>query len=301
MRKVAVLMATYNGARFIREQIDSILCQTYKDFDLIIRDDGSSDETIDIIGEYLKYSNITLIENNTGIHGQRNNFGKLFRYAVEKGYDEILFSDQDDIWYADKIQISLEHLRKYEGPALVTTNIENWSMTTNRSAVEIDKIYSCSFESLLVQNWFWGCTMALNSGLIKLVKDIPGFIENHDYWVALVASFFEVNIDYIEEPSMKHRLHDRNVTAADGARSFKGRIAKIKNELLKKEFRQSKYQEWDELYEYFKEYENNKHLLSLEKLYHARGIRGAFNVYKAGYRGMHARGTCLMLGWVLLR
>ena len=114
---LAILMATYNGEEFIREQINSILNQTYKNWKLIIHDDGSTDNTVDIIKEYTKkYPNkIILIEDNIKCNGAKENFSHLIKIAYKNfNFDYILFSDQDDIWLPNKIEVSLSKIQEME-------------------------------------------------------------------------------------------------------------------------------------------------------------------------------------------
>lgn len=108
MYKVAVLLSTYNGSKYIKEQIDSILSQEGVNIDIYIRDDGSTDETVNIIYEY-KSNNIFLTEGkNIGVG---NSFMELL-YSVPEIYDYYAFADQDDIWSEKKIRIAIEVLQK---------------------------------------------------------------------------------------------------------------------------------------------------------------------------------------------
>ena len=108
MYKVAVLLSTYNGSKYIKEQIDSILSQEGVNIDIYIRDDGSTDETVNIIYEY-KSNNIFLTEGkNIGVG---NSFMELL-YSVPEIYDYYAFADQDDIWSEKKTRIAIEVLQK---------------------------------------------------------------------------------------------------------------------------------------------------------------------------------------------
>ena len=126
MSKIAILLATYNGARFIREQIDSIKDQTYKDWDLYVRDDGSTDNTVSIIQEYENMNpNIHLFEDEEKHIGAKNSFMKLLS-AIDSDY--YMFCDQDDIWLPTKIEHSVDLLEKTEKkypnkPIIVHTDV----------------------------------------------------------------------------------------------------------------------------------------------------------------------------------
>ncbi|HND46573.1 MAG TPA: glycosyltransferase, partial [Chitinophagales bacterium] len=126
--KVDILLATYNGERFLQKQIDSILQQTYSNFTIYIRDDGSKDGTIKIIKDYAqKYPNkIIFIEDILGNLGVTQNFNELMKYSSA---NYIAFSDQDDIWLPNKIEQSLKVLadleNKHQGtPAFVYSDMQ---------------------------------------------------------------------------------------------------------------------------------------------------------------------------------
>ena len=120
MYKVAVLMSTYNGEKYLREQIDSILAQEGVDVTLYIRDDGSSDSTIEIINEYLTKTNRIkfYIGENIGVG---NSFMQLV-YDCPEDYDYYAFSDQDDIWLTEKMQVAVDSLKEYSNPFLYCSN-----------------------------------------------------------------------------------------------------------------------------------------------------------------------------------
>lgn len=109
--EVCILMATYNGAEYIRTQIDSIIGQTFQNWTLIIRDDGSTDSTIGIIDEYIsRDARIHLQINQTGKRGAHQNFWELVQTAKEdRLFDYYFFCDQDDVWEADKIEVMIRY------------------------------------------------------------------------------------------------------------------------------------------------------------------------------------------------
>ena len=109
-KKVAVIMSTYNGEKFIREQLDSILNQSYKNIELIVRDDGSKDKTVEIVKEYqAKHKNIKLFE------GQNLGFVKSFFELLKLAEaDYYAYADQDDIWIENKIELAVNSLNKLD-------------------------------------------------------------------------------------------------------------------------------------------------------------------------------------------
>lgn len=125
MKKILILISTYNGEKYLKEQLDSIFSQSYKDFEIIARDDGSSDETINILKSY----NIKILDTDKNL-GAKLSFSTLLNDAVtntDRGY--FMFCDQDDIWKSDKIEKTITTMKELEKentdlPLLVHTDLE---------------------------------------------------------------------------------------------------------------------------------------------------------------------------------
>ncbi len=213
--KIDVLMATYNGEKFLKEQIDSILGQTYTDFRLLISDDMSTDSTRAILNEYVAK------DNRVVVFLQRKNLGpaKNFEYLMKKVESEyFMFSDQDDIWQKDKIEKSIHKIQATKSD-LVYTNLE----VVNQDLERIHKSYwklkgfdkkakFChNFESLFLNNYITGSTMLIHSKWIEKILPLPQKSKYilHDYWSALIVSKFG-KMAYIEEPLVKYRQHINN-------------------------------------------------------------------------------------------
>ena len=113
-KSVLIMMAVYNGEKYIREQIESIINQTYKKWQLIVQDDGSNDDTIVIVKEYCrKDKRISIINNQLCTHGAFINFHILINYCKKlEPYDFYMFCDQDDIWHEDKVEKLVESCDK---------------------------------------------------------------------------------------------------------------------------------------------------------------------------------------------
>lgn len=213
--KIDILMATYQGEKYLKEQIDSILNQTYQDFRLLISDDGSQDSTREILKEYVakdKRVIVFLQPKNLGI--MRN-----FEYLMQKVESEcFMFSDQDDIWQKDKIEKSLLTMAKndsdlvYSDLEVVNQDLElihksYWKLKGFEQKV---KKYN-DFESLYLNNYITGCTMLIKSKWLSKILPLPhqsNYIL-HDYWTALVVSQFG-KMTYLEEPQVKYRQHTKN-------------------------------------------------------------------------------------------
>ncbi len=125
MKKINILLSTYNGSKYLKEQLDSLLSQTYKDIEIIVRDDGSSDDTLDILKSY----DIKLLETKQNL-GAMGSFAELLSYAVANSDSEyFMFCDQDDVWNSQKIEKTLEKMQGMEEkfgdiPLLVHTDLE---------------------------------------------------------------------------------------------------------------------------------------------------------------------------------
>lgn len=226
--RVAVLMSTYNGEKYIREQIDSILSQSGEfDLDLWVRDDGSIDSTQNILREYTQQGKLQWYtgENLRSAHS----FLDLVKKC--KGYDYYAFSDQDDYWMPNKVQTGVNSLTNLDNsiPALyfanaelVGSNLEPWGRNVYVSVPRTD------FETLCCAGGYLGCTMIFNSALAKKIQDkpMPGKILMHDFYVALLCSVFDGNILYDSKAYMKYRQHENNVIGVVKG-SVMGRIKEI--------------------------------------------------------------------------
>ena len=200
MEKVDILLATYNGEKYIREQIDSILNQTYKEFRLLISDDGSTDGTRDILNEYKAKDDrieIFMQEENLGVV---KNFEFLLKKVEAKYY---MFSDQDDIWKDEKIEKSFKKIE--EGFDLVYSDLE-----------VVDENLNVTYESYwklkgIYKNFITGCTVISKKELIDSFMPLPNISKFvlHDYWISLIISQ-NGKIAYIEEPLIKYRQHKNN-------------------------------------------------------------------------------------------
>jgi glycosyltransferase involved in cell wall biosynthesis len=215
MEKINILMATYNGRRYVAKQIESILNQTYQDFRLIISDDCSTDSTLKILEEYEKK------DKRIEIYSQGQNLGVSanFEFLISKVRSEyFMFADQDDIWKPDKIENSVRKLET-ENLDLVYTDLEVVDSRLNQIAPSywalkgLDyriKKYN-NFESLYLNNFVTGCTMLVRSKWINEFMPLPKTSKYvlHDYWIALIVSQTG-KIGYLDEPTIKYRQHLNN-------------------------------------------------------------------------------------------
>jgi glycosyltransferase involved in cell wall biosynthesis len=216
--KVAVLLATYNGSKYIREFLDSLVDQTETDFKLIVRDDGSTDDTLEIIHSYSSKIRIALIEATVRL-GPANSFFELLMH-VDDTFDFYFFADQDDFWQSSKIGRAVDELSpKKEQIALYCSRLEY--VDENLVHIKYSRIPKViAFENALVENIAIGCTIALTRPARQLIIESPPcpiIIKNwwfyHDWWIYIIIVAFGTVI-YDKSPTIKYRQHDKNSVGA---------------------------------------------------------------------------------------
>lgn len=241
-KRVQILLATYNGGRYIEEQLISLFNQTYQDFELLIRDDGSKDNTLEIVRKYReKYPNrIQLISDNQKGLGPSGNFSRLMTYATA---NYIMFCDQDDIWLPHKIEktlnkmLELEEINGENIPILIHSDlkiVDEDLKVLNESMSQAQKLCSNKneFNKLLIQNNITGCTMMINKSLKEIAGSVPKEAIMHDWWLGLVASSVGI-IGYIDQALILYRQHGRNDVGAQ-VYNFNNIIKKINKNGLDK-------------------------------------------------------------------
>jgi len=221
MKKISILLSTYNGAKYLKKQLDSLYAKTYSTVEIIARDDGSVDNTIEILKSY----DVKLIETKENL-GAKRSFAELLSYAVANSdSDYFMFCDQDDVWESDKVEKTLAKMQEMEKqfeniPLLVHTDLEvvdERLNSLNSSFMDFQKINPMknNFHNLLIQNTITGCTVMINRKLAEICLPIPNGAIMHDWWIGLVASKFG-KIGYVDEPTMQYRQHTSNTIGAKG-------------------------------------------------------------------------------------
>ncbi|MBB6454510.1 glycosyltransferase involved in cell wall biosynthesis [Salirhabdus euzebyi] len=227
---ISVCMATYNGEKFVIQQLESVLKQLNDTDEIIVVDDGSKDRTVELIkrnfGERVK---VNLNENNLGVI-------KSFEKAIKMAKGEYIFlCDQDDVWEEVKVSKILEAF-KNENAMLVTHDAlvvdasfevihPSWN-EYNGNKVKQNIIGN------LLKNAFTGCMMAFRKELVPYIVPFPQSIEMHDQWIALVCKIEKKKIVHLSEPLMKYVRHGNNVTGMKKrsiAEQVKGRLGTIKS------------------------------------------------------------------------
>lgn len=217
-------MSTYNGEKFVAEQIESIQKQTHTEWHLIIRDDGSTDKTCEIIGDFVnKDSRIKLIRaENVGVI---KSFYELIKNNNEANF--YFFADQDDYWLPEKLTVMLAEAKKHDNrkPVMYYTDLTVTDKALNVTAKSMIRSQSDHANTKLVQelteNTVTGGASMINHELAKLWQTTNDIIM-HDWYLALVAVALG-ELVYIDQPTHLYRQHDANVL---GARTLSKRIKK---------------------------------------------------------------------------
>lgn len=225
MEKVCVLMSTYNGEKYLKEQIESILNQENIEVDILIRDDGSTDNTLNILENYTqKYKNIRYYTGEN-LRSAKSFMNLLF---TVKEYDYYAFSDQDDVWKKNKLYTAVSKLK--EGYDLYGGKKSIVDSELNILNIEDEVPVSLELGSVILRCRVSGCTMVFTKNLREeLLKYDPIVLSMHDSWVLKVAVsvgkvFFDNN-KYI-----LYRQHSNNVVGAKKSfiNQFKERISNLK-------------------------------------------------------------------------
>jgi glycosyltransferase involved in cell wall biosynthesis len=217
---VEVLLATYNGSRYIREQIDSILGQDFPNLTILARDDGSTDGTRDLLFHYAEHlpGRFKMLPASTTNGGILGNFLALMKASTA---DYICFADQDDVWLPDKVRKTKETMDRLEStagsstPLLVFSDLrvvdENLAVLYPSfwAHMGIDPERVHHFNKLVVRGVVTGCTMMVNRALLKLSLRIPSDSRLHDRWIALLASTMG-SAAVLRDQTILYRQHDRN-------------------------------------------------------------------------------------------
>jgi glycosyltransferase involved in cell wall biosynthesis len=227
--KVKIILSTYNGEKYIKELVESVLAQNYPNFHLIIRDDGSTDKTRFILNQYKTLKNVDIcLGKNLGVI---KSFFELLKIAGDDA-QYIAFCDQDDIWKENKITRAVDQLeRKVPSDipglyfcryALVDKNLNiiGYSNAPNRRPF---------FSNALVQNIANGCTMVINQKTRSLLIDhIPSNPLMYDAWIYLLVSAFG-RVIYDQVPTILYRQHGENTIGAETSiiRKWAGRASRF--------------------------------------------------------------------------
>lgn len=243
--QIQILLATYNGGNFLAQQLDSLFDQTVQDFEILARDDASSDDTLAVFAHYMERfpGRIRLLPVESRL-GPALNFGTLLEHSRAP---YIMFCDQDDLWHPDKIQRSLARMAQMEAqygagsPLLVFSDLEvvDYQMQPLAASfwkhLHMNPRSGSDLSRLLAQNIIAGCTMLLNRPLVDLSLPVPPTAFMHDAWIGLVCACIG-RMDYLPETTVRYRQHQNNVWGAQP--TWPPRLPRLLGRLLRRERRE---------------------------------------------------------------
>lgn len=222
---VAIVLCTFNGSKYIEALMDSIIVQTYENWELWISDDGSKDNTISVVRQYAEFypEKIHILPEHAPL-GACTNFLKTLTGAQLNEVEYYMFADQDDVWFPDKIEKLVAAMRmeeqseRKETPLLIHSDcrVTDQNLQTIASSFTEYMGYNQSMKSLphlLVQNNVVGASVLFNRALRNRIHSVPQSAVMHDHWIALVAAAFG-RIGYLPEATYDYRQHAENVIGA---------------------------------------------------------------------------------------
>jgi glycosyltransferase involved in cell wall biosynthesis len=217
-KNIQILISTYNGNSYISSQFNSLMAQSYGDFYIIARDDGSLDQSL----VFLKQNANHVLEDSLGNLKPCQSFGQLL---IASNADYVFCCDQDDIWQPQKVELMLQkmqHLESIHGvqtPILVHHDLEvvNENLETIAASMwswrGLDVVKGAKLNRLVLQNVVTGCAMLVNRALLNKALPLPKEAAMHDWWLALVAAAFGV-IEAVPVSLVRYRQHSQNSLGA---------------------------------------------------------------------------------------
>ena len=226
---ISIVLCTYNGEKFLQEQVESLLSQTYKNMEIIVSDDCSTDNTRNVLERYRNDPRFTIVL-------QERNLGpiKNFEHATSLAKGEFIsFSDQDDIWLPEK----LEKLHAAIGDKWLVYSdselVNEEGQRLGKKLSDLRNMYSGNdTRGFVFSNVVWGHAMLINNDLLKHVLPIPSGVP-HDIWMAFKAAAL-TGIHYVNEPLTLYRQHEHTVTKTVGAKTTSRPLSKRYKDFLEK-------------------------------------------------------------------
>ena len=211
---ISVCIATYNGERFIERQVTSILSQIGAEDEVVVADDGSTDNTLMIL-RGLNDPRIRIVD---GAHRHSPTWN--FEKALKEARGEYIFlSDQDDVWMPEKVSVTMKYLQQYD--CVVSDNV---TVAANDSVIS-DSFYAINdtrpgkYYNLLLKNGYLGCCMAFRRNVLEAALPFPADIPMHDIWIGNVAAF-KYSVCFIPDKLMHYNRHGDNVSTASAPSAY---------------------------------------------------------------------------------
>ncbi|MBO4414489.1 MAG: glycosyltransferase family 2 protein [Lachnospiraceae bacterium] len=237
---INIILSSYNGEKYITEQIESILDSDYQDFRLFVFDDASTDNTITLVKKFEdEYPDKVFLVRNSVNKGSTGNFLSGLKFAARTApADYYAFCDQDDVWLENRLSLCLENMKSLEeeytsymplmlftDAVLVDSELNSLGTTFFKAdRLNTDKL---GFARILTENRCIGCTSFMNAALVNMIEGYDKRIRYHDWWAALIASAFG-ELEYVDVPTVLYRQHSDNVV---GQKSFTGYVKDRFNEM----------------------------------------------------------------------
>lgn len=208
--RVSVAMITYNGAKYLAQQLDSILIQLEEQDEVVISDDGSKDATLEIIKEYQQQDSRIRLVSGPGLGVKKN-----VECALKQCRGDIIFlADQDDIWKPDKVKQVLE-IMEQGAYKLVIHDASVFQDNPKQPVMESFFAFRNAGAGVMkniVKNSYIGCCMAFRKELLQKVLPIPDSIEMHDQWIGILNDFYNKKSYFLQEPLLFYRRHGENTS-----------------------------------------------------------------------------------------
>jgi glycosyltransferase involved in cell wall biosynthesis len=242
--KVSVALTTYNGASFLRQQLDSIFQQSYKSLEIVAVDDCSTDGTVEILKKYSKRFPLRYIANK-----KRLGFIKNFEHAISLcGGDFIALADQDDVWKPEKLEILISQIGDRSVACSDFSLIDDKGFLIAPSFRRDLNVpipdFAKQFYSLVFINFVQGCTCLFRKNFKEYILPIPIEAMSHDWWIGIVATQRN-GIAYVDSPLVMYRQHRKNTLGAKEMWKFSGKLSYIfssaRKEIMKNELDRIKY------------------------------------------------------------
>lgn len=236
--KIAILLASYNGEKYIAEQIESLLAQTKTGWELLVHDDGSTDRTPEILRHFeVQYPDRIHVLDGPPCGGAKDNFLRMIR-EVRAPY--VMFCDQDDVWLPEKVELTLREMKKLEAkhggekPLLVFTDLRVTDERLHPIAARLSDYQKLDPrrikpQELMIQNVVTGCTVMINRALAEMAvkpKNTARIIM-HDWWCALIGAAFGA-VSYVDRALVLYRQHGSNARGAKNLHSLRFLTAQIR-------------------------------------------------------------------------
>ena len=227
MPNVFVALSTYNGGDYLRPLIESIRSQSYADWTLAVRDDDSQDQTVSQIREAAAADRRIVFLEDPQRYGAAASFGVLMQHAYDAGAEYLLFADQDDVWFRDKLERMLEQMRSRETvagwrlPHLLYSDLKVVDAELHPihpSFLRYSRLRHGEgrpLRILLGRSFVLGCACIVNRALMDFALPLPAAAASHDWWVALCAASIG-QISHLSQPTLLYRRHGENASGPAG-------------------------------------------------------------------------------------